>query len=149
MGIDQAAYGVFVDNQMFAWRADWAWGLPLIVLTVLIHVSGRIFTQHSRAGLRLCRPSGWISEPPKISRRPSLGMTRLYTDNETARAVLEVVKVQRQGLAVLVEGDDGLAGGEFRPGGWFFFFAEGFLLQLFGPPLLAGALFGALGKGCS
>jgi hypothetical protein len=23
-----------------AWRADWAWGLPLIVLTVLIHVLG-------------------------------------------------------------------------------------------------------------
>src|SRR5271169_1709403 len=22
------------------WRADWAWGLPLIVLTVVIHVSG-------------------------------------------------------------------------------------------------------------
>jgi hypothetical protein len=24
----------------FSWRADWAWGLPLIVLTVVIHVSG-------------------------------------------------------------------------------------------------------------
>ena len=40
MRIDQAACGIFVDNQPFAWRADWAWGLPLIVLTVLIHVSG-------------------------------------------------------------------------------------------------------------
>lgn len=24
----------------FAWTVDWAWGLPLIVLTVVIHVSG-------------------------------------------------------------------------------------------------------------
>jgi hypothetical protein len=37
-----------------SWRADWAWGLPLIVLTVLIHAlglglinqkAGRVFTQ--------------------------------------------------------------------------------------------------------
>jgi hypothetical protein len=25
------------------WRSDWAWGLPLIVLTVLIHVLGLEF----------------------------------------------------------------------------------------------------------
>lgn len=24
-----------------SWRADWAWGLPLIVLTVMIHAVGR------------------------------------------------------------------------------------------------------------
>jgi hypothetical protein len=40
MRIAQAACAIFVDNQPFAWRADWAWGLPLIVLTVLIHVAG-------------------------------------------------------------------------------------------------------------
>ncbi len=39
MGIAQAAFYIFVDNP-FPWRADWTWGLPLIVLTVLIHVSG-------------------------------------------------------------------------------------------------------------
>ncbi len=39
MSIAQAAFYIFVDNP-FTWRADWAWGLPLIVLTVLIHVSG-------------------------------------------------------------------------------------------------------------
>jgi hypothetical protein len=35
----QAALSSLVVNP-FAWRADWAWGLPLIVLTVVIHVSG-------------------------------------------------------------------------------------------------------------
>ncbi|MGB9241898.1 MAG: hypothetical protein WCC03_00980 [Candidatus Acidiferrales bacterium] len=34
-----AAFSSLVVNP-FAWRADWAWGLPLIVLTVVIHVSG-------------------------------------------------------------------------------------------------------------
>jgi len=29
-----------------AWSADWAWGLPLIVLTVLIHVSGLGLVSH-------------------------------------------------------------------------------------------------------
>jgi len=24
------------------WSADWAWGLPLVVLTVLIHISGLV-----------------------------------------------------------------------------------------------------------
>ena len=32
--------GIFVDAGSVTWSADWAWGLPLIVLTVLIHVSG-------------------------------------------------------------------------------------------------------------
>jgi hypothetical protein len=43
MRIAQAACNIFVDNQPFAWHADWGWGLPLIVLTVLIHVSGLLF----------------------------------------------------------------------------------------------------------
>jgi hypothetical protein len=29
-----------VDLEQVAWSADWAWGLPLIVLTVIFHVSG-------------------------------------------------------------------------------------------------------------
>src|SRR5271167_3280847 len=40
MRMAQPTCSIFVDNHPFAWRADWAWGLPLIVLTVLIHVLG-------------------------------------------------------------------------------------------------------------
>ena len=29
-----------VDIEQAGWSSDWAWGLPLIVLTVLLHVSG-------------------------------------------------------------------------------------------------------------
>ena len=36
MRIAQAAFNVVAVNP-FAWRADWAWGLPLIVLNVVIH----------------------------------------------------------------------------------------------------------------
>jgi len=39
MRIAQAAFSSVVINP-FTWRGDWAWGLPLIVLTVVIHVSG-------------------------------------------------------------------------------------------------------------
>jgi hypothetical protein len=39
MNIALAAYGFLVDDP-FYWRADWVWGTPLILLTVLIHVSG-------------------------------------------------------------------------------------------------------------
>jgi hypothetical protein len=37
MGIAQYALSFYVDTSA-AWGADWAWGLPLIVLTVVIHV---------------------------------------------------------------------------------------------------------------
>lgn len=40
MSIAQTACIIFADNDPFAWRADWAWGLPLILLTVLVHFSG-------------------------------------------------------------------------------------------------------------
>jgi hypothetical protein len=39
MRISQAAFTLMVENST-SWSADWAWGLPLIVLTVLIHVLG-------------------------------------------------------------------------------------------------------------
>jgi MFS superfamily sulfate permease-like transporter len=39
MRIAQAALGFFVAPPVI-WSADWAWGLPLIVLTVVIHVLG-------------------------------------------------------------------------------------------------------------
>jgi len=32
--------GNFLTSGPAGWSADWAWGLPLIVLTVLIHVTG-------------------------------------------------------------------------------------------------------------
>ena len=31
---------IFLEVRNVTWSADWAWGLPLIVLTVLIHVTG-------------------------------------------------------------------------------------------------------------
>ena len=37
MSIDSAAASFLVDVPV-GWSADWAWGLPLIVLTILIHV---------------------------------------------------------------------------------------------------------------
>ena len=39
MSIAQGVFTSVVANPS-DWRADWAWGLPLVVLTVLIHVSG-------------------------------------------------------------------------------------------------------------
>ena len=39
MSIDPAASSVLVDVPV-GWSVDWAWGLPLIVLTILIHVFG-------------------------------------------------------------------------------------------------------------
>lgn len=39
MRITQAACNFFAVGPV-GWSADWAWGLPLIVLTVLFHVSG-------------------------------------------------------------------------------------------------------------
>jgi hypothetical protein len=39
MRIAQAVFSFLVFNQV-NWSADWAWGLPLIVLTVVIHVLG-------------------------------------------------------------------------------------------------------------
>ena len=39
------------------WRADWAWGLPIIVLTVIIHVLGL-----GTIGQRLARASKHVSE---------------------------------------------------------------------------------------
>ena len=39
MEIAQAVFSIVVESPG-SWRADWAWGLPLIVLTVVIHVLG-------------------------------------------------------------------------------------------------------------
>jgi len=38
----QSGY-IFLDNSSPSWSVDWAWGLPLIVLTVLTHVFGLSF----------------------------------------------------------------------------------------------------------
>src|SRR5215472_7600444 len=48
----------FLATNPFAWGADWAWGCPLIVLTVIIHVLGlglikrRAFAVSSRTARR-------------------------------------------------------------------------------------------------
>jgi hypothetical protein len=74
MRIAQVAFYIFTDNP-FAWRSDWAWGLPLIVLTVLIHVSGLgLISQkvvHGNAGRRIER------RHPKIAFVVVLGATTL------------------------------------------------------------------------
>lgn len=45
MRIAQAAFSLLVAAPI-AWTADWAWGLPLTVLTVVIHVAGlALFSQ--------------------------------------------------------------------------------------------------------
>ena len=59
----------------FAWSADWAWSLPLIVLTVLIHVSG--LALFSEAALRfIARVSGW--RQPKMGFMLIVGATVLF-----------------------------------------------------------------------
>ena len=50
MRIAQAVFSL-VPSHPLNWRADWAWGLPLIVLTVVIHVLG--LGMMSRRALRL------------------------------------------------------------------------------------------------
>jgi hypothetical protein len=40
MGIAYAALSVLLEEAHMTWHADWLWGCPLIVLTVIIHVSG-------------------------------------------------------------------------------------------------------------
>jgi hypothetical protein len=39
MKIAEAVFGFQIINPM-SWSADWAWGIPLIVMTVVIHVLG-------------------------------------------------------------------------------------------------------------
>lgn len=40
MNIAQAVFTFLPGNETVNWGADWVWGLPLIVLTVVIHVIG-------------------------------------------------------------------------------------------------------------
>jgi hypothetical protein len=47
MTTGQAASNFLADN--LTWSADWAWGLPLIVLTVLIHVFGLVLINQRAA----------------------------------------------------------------------------------------------------
>ena len=50
MEIGQGVFSVMVVLPG-SWRADWAWGLPLIVLTVVIHVLGLGLMAHRVVGL--------------------------------------------------------------------------------------------------
>jgi hypothetical protein len=40
MNLAQAAFKSLLVDDPMSWRADWAWGLPLIVLNVIIHAIG-------------------------------------------------------------------------------------------------------------
>jgi hypothetical protein len=48
----------FLAVTSVGWSADWAWGLPLIVLTVLIHVSGLGLVSHGLANGSIGRMLG-------------------------------------------------------------------------------------------
>ncbi len=50
MRIAQAALGFLVVNPV-TWSADWAWGIPLIVLTMVIHVLGLGLVGQRAAGV--------------------------------------------------------------------------------------------------
>ncbi len=50
MDIAQAVCSIVVDMPG-SWRADWAWGVPLIVLTVIIHVLGLGLIAQKAAGV--------------------------------------------------------------------------------------------------
>jgi len=74
MKIAVSAFTV-VNDTPFAWSADWAWGLPLIVLTVLIHVSGLLVigqrVVHGSVGRRI------EHRHPKVAFVVVLGATTL------------------------------------------------------------------------
>ena len=40
MSVAQVSLALIVEDPVIGWGADWMWGLPLIVLTVIIHVLG-------------------------------------------------------------------------------------------------------------
>jgi hypothetical protein len=44
MIIDQAGFSFIIVPEA-PWHADWAWGLPLILLTVILHVYGLVIIQ--------------------------------------------------------------------------------------------------------
>ncbi len=56
----------FVVVTPFRWSADWAWGLPLIVFTVVIHVYGLLLISHNvervekHVGVRYTYPVGFM-----------------------------------------------------------------------------------------
>lgn len=74
MSISLTVLYLLADN-LFTWSADWAWGLPLIVLTVLMHVLGLLFISqrivHGSFGHRIER------RHPKVAFVVVLGATTL------------------------------------------------------------------------
>jgi hypothetical protein len=52
MTIAPVAFNILLVNP-FSWAADWAWSIPLIILTVIIHVLGITFV--SERALRVSR----------------------------------------------------------------------------------------------
>ncbi len=50
MRVSQTAFTFLVISPV-SWSADWAWGLPLIVVTVVIHVLGLGFIRQGAASV--------------------------------------------------------------------------------------------------
>jgi hypothetical protein len=68
-----AAVSILVDTPV-GWSADWAWGLPLIVLTILIHVFG-LSLLRARAVRYFDRPS--LKQQPTAEFVAVIGATTL------------------------------------------------------------------------
>jgi hypothetical protein len=71
MPIAQTALSFIVEPQTL-WGADWMWGCPLIVLTVIIHVLGLGFI-----GQRAILISGSILKRPMVAFATVIGATTL------------------------------------------------------------------------
>jgi hypothetical protein len=68
-----AAFSFLIANP-FSWRADWAWGLPLIVLTVVIHVSGLALIFQRAVQVTSCAIE---RRPPVVAFVATMGTTTL------------------------------------------------------------------------
>jgi hypothetical protein len=73
-----------------AWRVDWAWGLPLIVLTVIIHVAS--LGLMNQRGVRL------ISHMPE-RRHPKLVFAEVMGTTTLLAATLHAVEASIWGIA--------------------------------------------------
>ena len=65
----------FLAVASVGWSADWAWGLPLIVLTVLIHVLGLGLVSHRIAGGNISHMIG--RRDPRVAFVVVVGVTTL------------------------------------------------------------------------
>lgn len=73
MRIDQAALSALIANP-FTWSANWAWGVPLILLTVVIHVWGLAIV--GQKTMSVCNGTG-AQRHPKVTFVVATGATTL------------------------------------------------------------------------